>query len=81
MWSFKDHGTTLEVVFGCEHPPGFRWLHERYRYAGLAPAEWLPVARRLGETNLMFLVHPTITPEQMAAYAEVVRTVVKRACR
>jgi hypothetical protein len=29
----------------------------------------------------MFLVHPTITPEQMATYAEVVRTVVKRACR
>jgi ribosomal protein S6 len=29
----------------------------------------------------MFLVHPTITPEQMAAYAEAVRSVVQRACR
>ncbi len=29
----------------------------------------------------MFLVHPTITPEQMVSYAEVVRNVVKRACR
>jgi hypothetical protein len=29
----------------------------------------------------MVLVHPTITPEQMAAYAEGVRSVVKRACR
>ena len=47
----------------------------------LAPAEGLPVARLLGETSLMFLVHPTITPEQMASYVEVVRTVVQRACR
>ena len=29
----------------------------------------------------MVLVHPTITPEQMAGYAEAVRSVVNRACR
>ena len=185
MWAFKDHGKTHDAVFGREHPPGFRWLHERFgsnfrltelqsaigriqlqrlpdwtaartrnalllaeglgdlpavrvplpaeglvhawykfyafvqpealaagwsrdrilseiasagypalsgscseiylekcfQEAGLAPAEGLPVARELGETSLMFLVHPTITPEQMAGYAEVVRAVVKRACR
>jgi len=185
MWSFKDHGKTYDAVFGREHPPGFRWLHERfgsnfrltelqsaigriqlqrlpewtsirtrnalllakalgdlpavrvplppehlthawykfYAYvvpealadgwsrdrilseiaalgypalsgscseiylekcfqdAGLAPAERLPVARELGETSLMFLVHPTITPEQMAGYAQVVRSVVQKACR
>ena len=185
VWAFKDHGKTHESVFGREHPPGFRWLHERfgsnfrltelqsaigriqlqllpqwtavrtsnalllaealgdlpavrvplppdgithawykfYAYvkpealaegwscdrilseiaalgypalsgscseiylercfqeAGFAPAERLPVARELGETCLMFLVHPTITPEQMASYVDVVRTVVKRACR
>ena len=185
MWAFKDHGKTQEAVFGREHPPGFRWLHERfgsnfrltelqsaigriqlqrllewtaarrsnallladaladlpavrvplppegiehawYKFysfvkpealadgwsrdrilseiaalgypafsgscseiylekcfqdAGLAPAQRLPVARELGDTSLMFLVHPTITPEQMASYADVVRAVVKRACR
>ena len=185
MWAFKDHGKTQETVFGRKHPPGFRWLHERFgsnfrltelqsaigrlqlqrlpdwtaartrnalflaeglgdlpavrvplpaeglvhawykfysfvqpealaagwsrdrilseiasagypalsgscseiylekcfQEAGLAPAERLPVARELGETSLMFLVHPTITPEQMAGYAEVVRAVVRRACR
>ena len=185
MWAFKDHGKTHEAVFGCEHPPGFRWLHERfgsnfrltelqsaigriqlqrlpewnairtsnalllaealgdlpavrvplppahlthawYKFyaflrpealadcwsrdrilseivtlgypafsgscseiylekcfqdAGLAPVERLPVARELGETSLMFLVHPTINNEQMAGYAEAVRSVVKRACR
>jgi len=57
------------------------YLEKCFQDAGLAPAERLPVARQLGETSLMFLVHPTITPEQMASYAEVVRTVVKRACR
>ena len=185
MWAFKDHGKTQDAVFGREHPPGFRWLHERfgsnfrltelqsaigriqlqrlpewsaartrnalqladalcdlpgvrvplppeelthawYKFyafvkpdalaegwsrdrilseisalgypalsgscseiylekcfqdAGLAPAERLPVARELGDTSLMFLVHPTITPEQMAGYAHAVRTVVQRACR
>ena len=40
---------------------------------GLVPAERLPIAKELGETSLMFLVHPTITSEQMAAYAEAVR--------
>ena len=185
IWAFKDHGKTHKAVFEREHPPGFRWLHERFgsnfrltelqsaigriqlqrlpewstirnrnalllaealgdllavrvplppehlthawykfyafvqpealadgwsrdrilseiaalgypalsgscseiylekcfQAAGLAPAERLPVARELGETSLMFLVHPTITPEQMAGYAEAVRSVVKGACR
>ncbi len=185
MWAYKDHGKTHEAVYGREHPPGFRWLHERFgsnfrltelqsaigriqlqrlpewtdtrtrnalllaaaladcpavrvplppecithawykfyafvrpdvlaegwsrdrilseiatlgypalsgscseiylercfQEAGLAPAERLPVARELGDTSLMFLVHPTITPEQMATYSEAVRSVVRRACR
>jgi dTDP-4-amino-4,6-dideoxygalactose transaminase len=185
MWAFKDHGKIHEAVYRREHPPGFRWLHERFgsnfrltelqsaigriqlqrlpewtaartrnalllaealadssavrvplppggithawymfyafvktgalaggwsrdrilseiaaldypalsgrcseiylercfQEARLAPAERLPVARELGETSLMFLVHSTITPEQMSGYAEVVRSVVKQACR
>ena len=185
MWSFKDHGKSHDLVFGRDHPPGFRWLHERFgsnfrltefqsaigriqlqslpewtairtrnayvlvkelsdlssvrvplpmnnlthawykfyafvqpeglaegwsrdrilfeinalgypafsgscseiylekcfQYVGLAPPERLPVARELGETSLMFLVHPTITLQHMLAYAKAVRSVVKRACR
>ena len=185
MWAFKDHGKTHEAVFGREHPPGFRWLHERfgsnfrltelqsaigriqlqrlpewtamrtrnalllansleglpsvrvplppehlthawYKFyafvqpealgdgwsrdrilseiaalgfpalsgscseiylekcfqdAGLAPGERLPVAWELGQTSLMFLVHPTITSEQMVGYAQAVRSVVQKACR
>ena len=57
------------------------YLEKCFQDAGLAPAERLPVARELGETSLMFLVHPTITPEQMAGYAQAVRSVVQKACR
>ena len=32
---------------------------------GLAPAARLPVARELGETSLMFLVHPTLGNDDM----------------
>ena len=185
MWAFKDHGKTYEAVYGREHPPGFRWLHERfgsnfrltelqsaigriqlqrlpdwtaartgnalvlakaladcsavrvplppegithawYKFyafvkaealaegwnrdrilseivalgypafsgscseiylercfvdAGLAPSNRLPVARELGETSLMFLVHPTIASDQINEYAAAVRSVVKKACR
>ena len=30
MWSFKDHGKSYEAVYEREHPPGFRWVHERF---------------------------------------------------
>jgi dTDP-4-amino-4,6-dideoxygalactose transaminase len=30
MWSLKDHGKSYDAVYRCEHPPGFRWLHESF---------------------------------------------------
>ena len=57
------------------------YLEKCFLDAGLTPVERLPVARKLGETSLMFLVHPTITPDQMAGYAHAVRSVVQKACR
>ena len=57
------------------------YLEKCFQHAGLVPNERLPVARRLGDTSLMFLVHPTITPLQMEGYAHAVRSVVQRACR
>ena len=30
MWSYKDHGKNWDAVYGREHAPGFRWLHERF---------------------------------------------------
>ena len=41
----------------------------------------LPIARELGDTSLMFLVHPTITVEQMHIYADAIRNVLLRASR
>ena len=29
-WSYKDHGKTWSAVYDREHPPGFRWVHERF---------------------------------------------------
>jgi dTDP-4-amino-4,6-dideoxygalactose transaminase len=29
-WSFKDHGKSFEAVYHCQHPIGFRWLHESF---------------------------------------------------
>jgi dTDP-4-amino-4,6-dideoxygalactose transaminase len=48
------------------------------------PPEWRPqqrlaVARELGETSLMFLVHPTLRPEHIAQTCEVVRQVMHEA--
>lgn len=41
----------------------------------LRPAKRLPVAERLGATSLMFLVHPTISPEQIRAACREVESV------
>ena len=30
VWSYKDHGKSFDAVYGKEHPPGFRWLHESF---------------------------------------------------
>ena len=50
------------------------------------PAEWrpanrLPVARELGENALMFLVHPTLTDDDVARTCSVVRQVMREAVR
>jgi hypothetical protein len=54
------------------------YLEKAFDQTDLRPRERLAVARELGETSLMFLVHPTLTPEQAArmgsAAAEVVRS-------
>lgn len=57
------------------------YLENCFQHSGLAPAERLPVARKLGETSLMFLVHPTINSDQMSEYVEVVRSVIQLASR
>jgi dTDP-4-amino-4,6-dideoxygalactose transaminase len=45
------------------------------------PAVPLPVARELGQTSLMFLVHPTLRPEDIDRTCEVLRDVMRMAAR
>lgn len=49
--------------------------------AELRPPERLPVARELGETSLMFLVHPTLSDESVARVCEAVEGVMRKAAR
>lgn len=41
------------------------YLEEAFAGTGWRPRERLKVARELGETSIMFLVHPTLTEEEM----------------
>jgi dTDP-4-amino-4,6-dideoxygalactose transaminase len=43
------------------------------------PQTSLPVAKALGETSLMFLVHPTLTDANIARANEVITSVVQQA--
>ena len=51
------------------------YLEKAFIDAGYSPAERLPVAKELGETSLMFLVHPTLTETDMVDTCRVVKKV------
>lgn len=51
------------------------YLEKAFDGTGYRPAEPLPVARELGETSLMFLVHPTLTEAEIAKTCAVLQEV------
>ena len=55
------------------------YLEKAFDGTGWRPAERLPVAKDLGETSLMFLVHPTLTHAEITKTAEVISEVLGRA--
>ncbi len=55
------------------------YLEKAFTRRGWQPAERLPVARELGETSLMFLVHPTLGQAHMQATADAVERVMEQA--
>lgn len=57
------------------------YLEKAFDGSPWRPNERLPVARKLGETSLMFLVHPTLTPAEVGKTCEVIREVMQRAQR
>lgn len=52
------------------------YLERAFDDTGWRPAERLPVAKRLGETSLMFLCHPTLTQDEVDLTCEVLTRVV-----
>ncbi|WP_404401791.1 DegT/DnrJ/EryC1/StrS aminotransferase family protein [Idiomarina seosinensis] len=51
------------------------YLEKAFDNTGWRPSEPLPVARELGETSLMFLVHPTLTDAEIEKTCSVIREV------
>lgn len=55
------------------------YLEKAFDNTAWRPAERLPVARELGETSLMFLVHPTLTPAEIDKTCAVIGRVLREA--
>lgn len=55
------------------------YLERAFDDTGWRPADRLPVARELGETSLMFLVHPTLTSVEMDKSCKVIAQVLAEA--
>lgn len=60
-------GSCSEIYLEKAFPPAWK------------PERRLPIAQELGETSLMFQVHPTLKPEQIARACEILRQVMHEA--
>ena len=56
------------------------YLEKAFEGTGWRPSQRLPVARRLGETSLCFLVHPTLTDDDIAHTCNAIEAVLSQAC-
>lgn len=57
------------------------YLEKAFDSTGWRPEPRLPVAKELGEVSLMFLVHPTLTHDEINKTCDVLDNVLKQACR
>ena len=57
------------------------YLDKAFDQGTLRPKERLPVAKELGETSLMFMVHPTLTDSDMIDTCKAVEKVMVMAAR
>jgi dTDP-4-amino-4,6-dideoxygalactose transaminase len=57
------------------------YLEKAFEDTGWRPSQRLSVARELGETSLMWLVHPTLTDSEIAKTCAVVRQVMSHASK
>ena len=57
------------------------YLEKAFENTGWRPNERLHSAKKLGETSLMFLVHPTLTQSEMTKTVDVIQQVMKQASK
>lgn len=57
------------------------YLEKAFDGTGWRPQQRLPVAKMLGETSIMFLVHPTLSEAEVAKACDVLRQVMVLASR
>ena len=55
------------------------YLEKAFDGTGWRPPQRMGVAKQLGETSLMFLVHPTLSESEISRTCEAIRTVFKQA--
>ena len=57
------------------------YLEKAFDATGWRPVERLSSARALGDTSLMFLVHPTLTDAEVQQTCDAINAVLEKACR
>ena len=57
------------------------YLEKAFDNTGWRPTESLPNAKELGETSLMFLVHPTLTESEITKTCDVIKAVMNEASK
>ena len=57
------------------------YLEKCFKNKNASPKERLTSARILGDTSLMFLVHPTIREKEMKKYAQIIKEVLLKAAK
>ncbi len=55
------------------------YLEQAFDGTGFRPEDRLPIAKVLGETSLMFLVHPTLTPDEIKKTCDAIAVVMMKA--
>jgi len=57
------------------------YLEKAFDNTGFRPKERLPNAKELGETSLMFLIHPTLTKEEIKLTCDTIVSIMKLATK
>ena len=57
------------------------YLESAFKNTGLRPKKRLPIAKKLGETSILFLVHPTLTKEDLEFMGRIIEEVLEEAAQ